>query len=46
VKIKIFCTLGPASLNRDVIEGLDRRGVDLFRVNLSHTPPESVETVI
>lgn len=42
MKIKIFCTLGPASLRADVIKGLDERGVDLFRINLSHTPPERV----
>lgn len=42
MKIKIFCTLGPASLRADVIRGLDERGVDLFRINLSHTPPERV----
>src|SRR5438067_6186145 len=45
-KIKIFCTLGPASLNPDVIERLESRGVDLFRINLSHTAPEEVEGVI
>jgi pyruvate kinase len=42
MKIKILCTLGPASLRADVIKGLDERGVDLFRINLSHTPPEQV----
>ncbi len=42
MKIKILCTLGPASLRADVIKGLDERGVDLFRINLSHTPPERV----
>jgi pyruvate kinase len=42
VKIKILCTLGPASLNEAVITGLDQRNVDLFRINLSHTPPEAV----
>jgi pyruvate kinase len=42
VKIKVLCTLGPASLRADVIRGLDERGVDLFRINLSHTPPERV----
>jgi pyruvate kinase len=46
MKIKILCTLGPASLRPDVIEGLDRRGVDLFRINLSHTPLEKVEGAI
>ena len=42
MKIKILCTLGPASLRGDVIRGLDALGVDLFRINLSHTPPERV----
>jgi pyruvate kinase len=46
MKISILCTLGPASLNPDVIRGLDDRGVDLFRINLSHTPLEAVESTI
>ena len=43
---RILCTLGPASLKPDVIAGLDRRGVDLFRINLSHTGPDEVEDTI
>lgn len=43
---KILCTLGPASLRPDVVAELDRRGVDLFRINLSHTPPDAVESTI
>ncbi len=46
MKIKILCTLGPASFDPEVIKGLDERGVDLFRINLSHTPPEDVEEKI
>src|SRR5437764_2413814 len=46
MKIKILCTLGPASLRGDVIRALEERGVDLFRINLSHTPPEGVEPTI
>jgi pyruvate kinase len=46
VKIKILCTLGPASLIPQVIEGLDERGVDLFRINLSHTPPQAIRSTI
>jgi pyruvate kinase len=42
MKIKVLCTLGPASLRGDVIKGLDERGVDLFRINLSHTPTHRV----
>jgi len=43
---KILCTLGPASLKADVIAELDQRGVDLFRINLSHTPPDAVKPTI
>ncbi len=39
---KIFCTLGPASLNQRVISRLDQIGVDLFRINLSHTSIEDL----
>jgi sulfate adenylyltransferase len=46
LKIKILCTLGPASLKPDVIASLDARGVDLFRINLSHTRPDEVEALI
>ncbi len=46
MKIKILCTLGPASLDRPVIEGLDALGVDLYRINLSHTPTEAVASTI
>jgi pyruvate kinase len=46
MKIKILCTLGPASLRPDVIEALNSRGIDLFRINMSHTPLEAVEEVV
>jgi pyruvate kinase len=46
MKIKILCTLGPVSLDGDVIHALDSAGVDVFRINLSHTPLESVEDTI
>lgn len=46
MKILILCTLGPASLKPDVIRKLDERNVDLFRINLSHTPLEAVESTI
>jgi pyruvate kinase len=46
VKVRILCTLGPASLREEVITALDQRGVDLFRINLSHTPVEAVEETI
>ncbi len=43
---KILCTLGPASLRPDIVQALARRGVDLFRVNLSHTPLDQVARTI
>lgn len=46
MKIQILCTLGPASLSAEVIEQLDQAGVDLFRINLSHTPLEQLERCI
>lgn len=45
-KIKILCTLGPSSLNEKVIRRLDERGVNLFRLNLSHIPLEKMESII
>jgi len=42
----ILCTLGPASLRPDIIKDLDARGIDMFRINLSHTPPDAVESTI
>jgi pyruvate kinase len=44
--VQILCTLGPSSLRPEVIAGLDQRGVDLFRVNLSHTPLDAVAPTI
>ncbi len=45
-KIQLVCTLGPASLDPDVIRQLDDRGVDLFRINLSHTALEELPSTI
>ena len=35
--IKIICTVGPSSLDKATIKKMDESGVDLFRINLSHT---------
>lgn len=47
--INVLCTLGPSSLNQATIERLEERNVDLFRINLSHTPvdkiAETIETI-
>lgn len=42
-KIKILCTVGPATLNETSLKALAAEGVDLLRINLSHTPLKDVE---
>lgn len=43
---KILATLGPSSLNETTITKLTELGVSLFRVNLSHTPIDKIESTI
>ena len=33
----IFATIGPSSINKEIIHKMDKSGVDVFRINLSHT---------
>ena len=37
MKKKIICTIGPSSSNKKILSGLKKNGVDIFRINLSHT---------
>ena len=39
---KILCTLGPALMNERVIARLTDIGVNIFRINLSHTKIEDL----
>jgi pyruvate kinase len=41
-KIKIICTIGPSSFKRSILNKLKRLGVDIFRINLSHTKIEEL----
>ena len=43
---KILCTIGPGSLNKEIIKKLEITGCSLFRINLSHTKTEDLESVI
>lgn len=43
---EILCTLGPASMNDRVIVRLGELGVNLFRINLSHTRLEDLANII
>jgi pyruvate kinase len=41
-KVKILATLGPASSSLEMIEKLFIAGVDVFRINMSHTSHDSL----
>ena len=43
---KILCTIGPKSLNKKTIKRLDDLSCSLFRINLSHTSIDELESVI
>ena len=40
-KVKIVCTLGPASLNREILGGIVDAGMNVARLNFSHGTHES-----
>ncbi len=44
-KVKILATLGPASSSPEMIEKLFIAGVDVFRINMSHTSHELLKTL-
>ena len=46
MKHKIICTLGPSSLNKNIILKLKALGVDIFRINLSHTNYSNLKSTI
>ena len=43
---RILVTLGPSSLKKNIISQLENEYLYLFRINLSHTPIESLENII
>ena len=45
-KVKILTTLGPSSLNKEIIQKLSKRGVDYFRINMSHTSIDELKNHI
>ncbi|MGA1875819.1 MAG: pyruvate kinase, partial [bacterium] len=45
-KTKIVCTIGPASRNPDILEGLIRAGMDVARLNFSHGTKEEHRSVL
>ena len=45
-KVKIICTLGPASFSKPILKLLSKEKVDIFRINLSHTNIDQIEKKI
>ena len=45
-KIKILATIGPSSFDKKIIKEMDKNGVDIFRINLSHTSINHLEDQI
>lgn len=45
-RIKIICTLGPSSFDRKILNELKKEGIDIFRINLSHTDFNQIEKKI
>jgi len=43
---EIICTLGPASMKAEVIARLEELGVNLLRINLSHTQLDEIADII
>jgi len=45
-KIKIICTLGPASYSKTVLKILSKENINIFRINLSHTNKDQIKKTI
>lgn len=45
-KTKIICTIGPSSNNHDVLKDMIDKGMDVARINLSHSNHEFAESVV
>ncbi len=45
-KTKIICSIGPASVNPDVMESMVRNGMDVARINFSHATDEEKKAVV
>lgn len=43
---KILITVGPSSLKKDIIKDVEKENIYLFRINMSHTPIDSIEATI
>ena len=46
MKHKIFCTLGPSSLNSYFLKKLKKSEIEILRINLSHTSIKNLPKII
>ena len=46
MNVKIICTLGPSSFKKEVLSNFKKLGVNIFRINMSHTPINELEKKI
>ena len=44
--VEIICTIGPSSLNNDTLLAFEELGVNLLRINLSHTKVDELANTI
>ena len=45
-RTKIICTVGPASNNRETIRSMQRAGMDVVRINMSHSTHSEAEQTV
>ena len=45
-KTKMIATIGPSSKNKDIIKGMILNGVDVIRINMSHSTFEEAKEII
>lgn len=45
-KTKLICTIGPSSIDDDILREMIKEGMDVARVNLSHSTHEFAECVV
>lgn len=43
---KILATLGPSSMDKSIVQKMDQAGVNIFRINLSHTAVKDIPRLI
>ena len=41
----IIATIGPSSMNKKIVQKMEKSGVDIFRINLSHTTVEDFVSI-